>query len=225
MDPRMNSQMSSVEVLAHTEIFALLPWYVNGTLSDAEQDRVRLHASTCLNCRREIHLLETLASHARTAGQEAECEAALLRLTRRIERAPAAPRAVPWMSAAILALSTSLVALAADNAHESTAWLRNAGYLLPAPEYVEADDLPLGPQVNLIFHDDITERELRSIVLAVGAAVIEGPTPDGRYTLAFSRQMSPGELLDALRQLRYSRQVLYAEPAFSTTRVSAARNW
>ena len=115
--------------------------------------------------------------------------------------------------------------MAADNAHQSTAWLRNAGYLLPPPDLAEDDRLPLGPQVNLIFHDDITERELRSIVLAVGAAVIEGPTPDGRYTLAFLRQMSPGELLDALRQLRYSRQVLYAEPVFSTTKVSAARYW
>jgi len=211
--------------LLHSESFALLPWYVIGTLPREEQHLVRAHAGECLICRREIQLLETLASHARAAGQDAECEAALQRLTRRIERVPAAPRTVPWMAAAILALSTSLLALAADNAHQSTAWLRNAGHLMPPPDLVEMGGLPPGPQVNLIFHDDITERELRSIVLAVGAAVIEGPTPDGRYTLAFLRQMSPGELLDALRQLRYSRQVLYAEPVFSTTKVSAARYW
>ncbi len=212
----------------HEEVFALLPWHVNGTLAREEQQRVREHVGPCLVCRREIQLLETLATHARSAGQDAECEAALQRLARRIERAPSAPRAMPWMAAAVLALSTSLVVWAGDNAHQSTAWLRNAGYLLPVPEPVSADDPPLGPHVRLIFHDDITERELRAIVLAVGAAVIEGPTPDGRYTLAFARQMSPGELLAALRQLRYSRQVLYAEPVFSTfstTKVSAGGDW
>ena len=82
----------------------------------------------------------------------------------------------------------------------------------------------LRPQVNLVFYDDITERELRSLVLAVGAEVVEGPTPQGMYTLAFSRQMSPGEIMDALRQLRFSRRVLFAEPAM-TTKVGGALDW
>ena len=76
-------------------------------------------------------------------------------------------------AAAMLAISIMLLAWAADNAESSTAWLRNAGYSM-VPERTQHDVLenPLGPQVNLVFYDDITERELRSLVLAVGAVVV-----------------------------------------------------
>lgn len=205
----------------HAEVWALLPWLVNRSLRAEEEALARGHLETCLPCRREAALLETLALHTRAPGQDAECEAALRRLNRRIASAPSVPRAIPWTAAAVLALCTTLVAWAAGNAHQSTAWLRNAGVSWSQAEGDASVDDPLGPQVSLVFHEDVTERELRSIVLAVGAVVIEGPTPDGRYRLAFLRQMSPGELLEALRQLRYAWQVLYAEPVFSTTRISS----
>lgn len=210
---------------AHQEAWALLPWYCNDTLAAQEKARVELHLGGCLVCRRELELLGVLAAHTVEPKAGAECEAALRRLSQRLDRAPTRPRQFPWAAAAMITMCTSLLGWAADNAERSTAWLRNAGYSMVA-ERVQQDAVsnPLGPQVNLVFYDDITERELRSLVLAVGAVVVEGPTPQGVYTLAFARQMSPGEVLDALRKLRYSRGVLFAEPA-TTRKVSNLAEW
>lgn len=210
---------------AHQEAWALLPWYSNRTLGHQERARVEQHLRGCLVCRRELELLNVLAEHTVTPKASAECEAALRRLSLRLDHAAPRPRQFPWSAAAVLALSTALLAWTSDNAEHSTAWLRNAGYSMVAARASAAvSETPLGPQVNLVFYDDITERELRSLVLAVGAVVVEGPTPQGVYTLAFARQMSPGEVLDALRTLRYSRGVLFAEPA-TTTRVSDVVEW
>jgi hypothetical protein len=209
---------------AHAETLELLPWFANGSLPPADATRLGRHLAGCLVCRRELAFLHELAAHVRRPREDDQCEIALARLSRRIERTPSpASRQIPWAAAAVITLCMSLVSWAADNAEQSTEWLRHAG----ASAWRSADpgpDRPLGPRIELVFYDDITEREFRSLVLGVGAEVIEGPTPEGRYTLGFVRQMSPGELLDVLRRLRYSRSVLFAEPAH-TTRVSISSDW
>lgn len=208
----------------HAQTLELLPWLANGSLPAADATRLARHLAGCLVCRRELAFLQEIAVHVRHPREDSQCEIALARLSRRIERTPSpANRQIPWAAAAVVTLCMSLVSWAADNAEQSTAWLRHAG----ASTWHSADpgpDRPLGPRIELVFYDDITEREFRSLVLGVGAEVIEGPTPEGRYTLGFERQMSPGELLDALRRLRYSRSVLFAEPAH-TTRVSISNDW
>jgi hypothetical protein len=209
----------------HQESWALLPWHVNHTLAPSASARVERHSRECLVCHRELTMLKVLAEQIVTPIADAECEAALQRMSARLARAPLRPRQFPWSAAAMLAMTTALLAWTADNAANSTAWLRNAGFSTAAmPVFEQGAAPPNGPQVNLVFYDDITERELRSLVLAVGAAVVEGPTPQGVYTLAFARQMSPGEVMEALRRLRYSRSVLFAEPAV-TTKVSSAVDW
>lgn len=199
----------------HQEAWALLPWHVNATLRPELSARVERHLRTCLVCRRESELLKVLSAHVMLPRADAECEAALARLNDRIAQRVRRPRQLPWAAAAMLAISTMLLAWTAENAETSTEWLRNAGFSMSPPRVEEATRRPLGPQVNLVFYDDITERELRSLVLAIDAEVVEGPTPNGVYTLAFARQMSPGEVMEALRRLRHSRRVLFAEPAMN----------
>lgn len=209
----------------HQEAWTRLPWYCNRTLAPKAMASTEQHLRGCLVCRRELAMLKVLALHVITPKADAECEAALQRMSLRLEPASVRPHQPPWAAAAMLVISISLLGWVADNAETSTAWLRNAGFsMVVEPAFEDRMAAPVGPQVNLVFYDDITERELRSLVLAVGAAVVEGPTPQGVYTLAFSRQMSPGEVMDALRQLRYSRRVLFAEPAFAT-KVSDALDW
>ncbi len=211
----------------HDDVLAVLPWFCNGTLSHEQNARVDAHVKTCLTCRRELEMLRALAEHVAAPQANDECELALRKLAQRLDAQAAPPRQIPWAAVAMLAIVTSMSAWVAHNAEVSTAWLRNAGFSMRAvPELVEP--VALGPQVNLMFYDDITERQMRSLVLAVGAVVVEGPTPQGVYKLAFLRQMSPGELMAALRHLRFSRDVVFAEPAGSaslTTKVSDARRW
>jgi hypothetical protein len=199
----------------HLETWPLLPWHGNHTLRPELAARVERHLRSCLVCRRESELLKALATHVKLSRGDAECEAALARLNARITHRVRRPRQLPWAAAAMLAMSMALLTWTAQNAETSTAWLRNAGFSMNPPRSEETARRPQGPQVNLVFFGDVTERELRSLVLAIGAEVVEGPTSNGIYTLAFERQMSPGEVMEALRRLRHSRRVLFAEPAMN----------
>ena len=206
----------------HQAVWAILPWHVNGTLRGAEAARVDTHLKRCLVCRREIDLLGRLAQYTAEPRLNVECEDALRRLTLRIEQKRHA-RQMPWAAAAMLMVVTGLLGWVADNTDTSTAWLRNAGYsMLNQPR--EPVAAAHAPKVRLVFYDDVTERQLRALLLAVGADVVEGPTPQGVYTLAFAHSTSPNAVVEAIRKLRYSGRVIFAEPTF-TTKVSDLANW
>ncbi len=49
----MNRQVDHVE---HDDITMLLPWYVNGTLDDADRRRIDQHLATCKHCSDELSL-------------------------------------------------------------------------------------------------------------------------------------------------------------------------
>lgn len=75
-----------------------------------------------------------------------------------------------------------------------------------------ADSSANSVRAHLVFYDNITERQLRALLLSVGADLIEGPTPQGVYTVAFTRTIDPQEIARVLSELRHSRRVVYAEP-------------
>ncbi|MDH3621718.1 MAG: zf-HC2 domain-containing protein [Gammaproteobacteria bacterium] len=49
----MNKQLAHAE---HDDISMLLPWYANGTLDDAERERVDAHLDSCGQCTEELQL-------------------------------------------------------------------------------------------------------------------------------------------------------------------------
>ncbi len=50
----MNQSQPTVD---HEELESLLPWYVNETLDEAEQNRVRRHVEQCTTCRDNVDML------------------------------------------------------------------------------------------------------------------------------------------------------------------------
>lgn len=209
--------------LEHTHAWSILPWYVNRSLSAADVTRTETHLKRCLVCRREFEALRMLAHYTAAPRLDLECENALQRLSLRLDRRLRANWQMPWAAAAMLTLVTGLMGWVSNNAETSTAWLRNAGYSMLSEQSSERSQRD-GPRVHLVFYDDITERQLRSLVLEVGAAVVKGPTPQGVYTLAFARDTSPHEVMAAIQKLRYSRGVVFAERAVPT-KVSETGDW
>jgi len=49
----MSGQVLGFTGSAHQAAFALLPWFVNGTLDASEQAQVEQHLQSCVTCRRE----------------------------------------------------------------------------------------------------------------------------------------------------------------------------
>ncbi|MSR15838.1 MAG: hypothetical protein EXR86_15065 [Gammaproteobacteria bacterium] len=209
--------------LEHAQAWLTLPWYVNKSLPAAEYAHLEAHVKLCLMCRRELEVLKVLGQHTVAPRADLECEGALLRLSARIERRPQSSWRIPWAAAALLTLATGLMTVVSRNTETSTAWLRNAGASMASQQQYEAAASDK-PQVHLVFYDDITERQLRSLVLAVGAAVVEGPTPQGVYTLAFAPNTSPSEVMAAIQTLKISREVIFAEQALPT-KVSDTSRW
>lgn len=203
----MSGRVLHFESPAHREIDALLPWYVNGTLTDDEHRRVEAHLSECVRCQRERDWLYELRSVVAepAASMEGRADVSLDRLRRRLDaglaqrvlsqlrdvregwrRAPAWTR---WALAAQLALCVGLAgALALPRG--PAAYYHTLGSGSTAQ--------PAESRLVVMFEPSMAEARLRVLVQANGAHIVDGPTGTGAYVLAVPRARA-GQVLAALR--------------------------
>jgi len=200
----------------HAVAFELLPWLVNDTLAAAERGAVLAHLDHCLVCRREQARLRVLAALVQAPSEAQRCEDALRRLHARMSTRSSDAQSAPWAAAAVLALVVGLVTTLSDNTEASVAWLKNTGLSMMSQSHVVDSSSP-AIRAHLVFYDNITERQLRALLLSVGADLIDGPTSGGVYTIAFSHVHTPQAAAMALSELRHSRRVVYAEPLLPTS--------
>jgi hypothetical protein len=179
---------------AHKVVDALLPWFVNGTLAPAERASVERHLAECSRCRQEADWLRGLHS---ACAEASATSAAAASLHRSLQGRRAARRAPPWFVA---------VALAAF-AVAGTAWIatsEQASYrTLGAPD---ARPATRGALV-VVFDPSTSEFDLRRIVRAAGARIVDGPTATNGYVLG----VAEGDRERALAALRAERAVTLAE--------------
>src|SRR5215475_6851972 len=189
----------------HQKVWEILPWYVNGTLEGDEHEFVARHILRCQSCANEVVRCQSIATAVRSAEAAASTPSPehLARLMERIDResTSAAPerwqiRVREWIEKIRLAFqgTPSLFrwALAAETA---------AIVLLAAAIMLQGSVAPsfygtlsdggsgLEPgRVNLqvVFADDITEREIRTLLSSIGATIVAGPTPMAVYTVALA---------------------------------------
>jgi hypothetical protein len=213
----MNGQILKFDDSAHRAADAVLPWFVNGTLEGEELAAFERHLRECARCRGEVELQRQL--HAACAIHEPAPDAtpAYRRLSARIDggwrigalvdrlRAFVRPRqAVPrWARWAIAAEFAGIVALAVwvtTPAGDPAALYRTLG--APAARIVGVG------AIAVVFAPEVEETELRSIVQAAGARVVDGPTESNAYVL----QVPAGHREEALAALRAAPGVVLAQP-------------
>jgi hypothetical protein len=212
----------------HQEVWALLPWYVNGTLVGQELQQVETHLALCTRCQEELVYCRELSTAVQTAGEIAwEPSAAHLeRIFARIDAAEApsarAWRWPPWLAeqyrlaAGMLRHTPPLMrwAFAAQGAlvlllASVLVWRAPSPSLYPTLSVVPQDSASVGQQVRLVFAEDMTERELRALLSSVGGTITGGPSLHGAYTV----EIAPSMPLDTvLRTLRAQQKVRLAEP-------------
>lgn len=194
----------------HDTVQELLPWYVNGTLDAEEVARVEAHLGGCAECREELAFDRRLAQGV--AALPLTVDDSWQTMVRRLdEKRPTnvvegpfglLRRRVPmgWAVGGSLAASVALavlfVGLQPDQPAEQT--YRALGSAAAASE----------GQVVVLFKPDTTEQQMRVILSAQGARLVDGPTAAGAYVLRFDR----GNADDAIAQLRESSQIVLAEP-------------
>ena len=65
---------------------------------------------------------------------------------------------------------------------------------------------------RIVFDRDVTELQLRRLLLSSQVELIDGPTPRGAYTIAMPAVKNVEDLQAAVARLRDSKQVLFVEP-------------
>jgi hypothetical protein len=216
----------------HRQVWALLPWYVNGTLSGRDLDLVTGHLSACSDCAEEVARCHDLAVAEGTVTAVARVPSTerLARLLARIDAIEAAgscdhgwrgrlrdridalrellqsaPAPARWALAAQGTLVVLLVAVVAWQAALSSGQPYRT--LASAPEQA-----PRGQaQIRVVFTDDISEREMRAVLEHVEGKIVDGPSAVGAYTVEVPVSASE-RVAPVLEVLRSQPTVRLAEP-------------
>lgn len=211
---------------AHAEAQDLIPWWVNGRLTEAEAQQVESHVVECDECRADVEVERRILAAVRRKSQVTYApQVSLQKLMSRIEdverevptrpvedpsRPLARPTAEPgsrWRLAAgvLLGLGLGLAAAAGWRA-------ASPGSTAPyATASVTQQPAGRPAQIRVVFSPAVTVEELIRVVAGNGLAIVDGPSESGVYGLATTAR-SEVSLRESLLRLRADPRVRFAEP-------------
>lgn len=189
----------------HEQAEALLPWYANGTLDDADRAVVEAHLAKCDECRAalasERKLARAVASLPVDIEQGWSALADRLKPRRVDAPVPLWRRRVPigW------AVGTPIAAAASVTLAFTAIPAAQVG-----PTYVALGSPNTAPQGNivLIFKPETTDRAMRAALDKAGARIVGGPNASGAYVVS----VAPDSRDTALTGLRATPDIVLAEP-------------
>ena len=203
----MNGDDGTVRDEPHDALAELLPWYVTGQLPPDEAARVAAHVASCAECQAEVAFQQRL--EAEVARLPLDVERGWADMRSRIEANDDAPLPAPRRSGRTAWIGWGVAATFAVVAGAS--WLPQ---IVPtrtaAPEYAALGQAAADQSGNVVvvFHPDTTERQLRAVLKAGDARIVDGPTAAGGYVLRVPTAQKDA----ALAALRAQDRVVLAEP-------------
>lgn len=206
----MNTHAAQPEPATHDKAQELLPWLGARTPDSAEFAAVRAHVNQCAQCQADLAWQDRLRSAAPHADAGFDADRAFARL---LPRLGPQPRPV------------TVLERWRRNAAANSNWLRwtavaqlaviaGLALMLARPAAVTGDYRALGAapspggDIVLMFRPGTTEAEMRRILHAGGARVIDGPTTAGAWVLA----VPAGQSASALARMRAEPAVTLAQP-------------
>ena len=216
----------------HRQVTELVPWYVNGTLEGRDRAAVTAHLPGCPACREEVARCQTLAAAVQSAVDAAGAPGPgrLERVLASIELLEATgarrtawrgrwragvewlgdlfqrtPGPVRWGLAAQAALLVLVVGL--------TAWPGVRSPRTPYRTLADDGERRVGQEalIHVVFTEDITERELRTLLRRVEGRIVDGPSAVGLYTVDVPAS-TPDRAGPIIEILRGDPKVRLAEP-------------
>jgi hypothetical protein len=208
----------------HQDVFLLLPWYANGTLTLDEHQRVRQHLAECRACEEELELLNTVyRSQPRETGACEVSERGLERLNRRIEQSGSGrPGLSNWLAKRWRRSGARPIFARLSLAAAIPLLLLLVTGLWLMPQAVDDDaryetlssaqgvDRPIRLELRVMAGTQ-PERLHRALDSELFDSVLE-ISPDGSYVVRLSRNVSPGEVLRIIRTLESNPSIRSVEP-------------
>ncbi|MGE0485607.1 MAG: hypothetical protein AB7Q81_15790 [Gammaproteobacteria bacterium] len=204
----------------HDTAWALLPWYANASLDDAERDHVRAHVAGCLTCTRELRRLNLLGrALTQTAGEYA-CGQAYARLAARLHpRRGVAARLwgavrevcepVPLVAGAALLIGSACIAAAIVVSGERG----TVGFDQPF-QTLGRQVQPAGhidyPELRVVLRDDADGATRAAWLARHGAELLDGPSAIGVMTVRVP--LGPDHLDEVVAALRADEHTVFVEP-------------
>ncbi len=199
----------------HHELWALIPWVVNGTADVEQCRRFEQHAAGCADCREELAFQRLLQAGMRADERPPHAvEPALQRLLARIAQAEPLPVQASnderwpgrrWLVAAVLVQAVGLTALGALQWQHSGP----ADYQTLSQAGAEASKARIrlvpAPEMRLAELQALLARSQLSIVETDGSASILGLAPAPGATLSLAQSLA---LLRAEPGVRLAEPVL-----------------
>ena len=219
--------MSDGQNDTHLQVLEGLPWYVTGRLDGVEEARIREHLARCEDCRRELQrevalqaLLGAQRRHAEGDDAAGDADAAFARLERRIHDAAARPvgrdapgartrpARVGWNAGLTWRTAAVLAGVAALGGVIESAWL--------APHYRSATaaalPAPNGTRLRLVLAPRSPVGDWVAWLTAERARVVDGPAPNGAWTVALPERLDAVALQAQLTRWRARAGVELVEP-------------
>lgn len=216
----------------HRHTWEQIPWIVNGSLSDSERVAAESHLDSCADCREELqfqrHLAGAIAAsnpplgavdnargswqqlHARITA-EGDAQGAPQRLAPAIEhQGRGKQRAwVPWLVAAVVVQAIGLGVLG------TVVWSRPDASLTSSSAVYRTlsakETAPATATIRAVFAQDMSVGHMQALLAAAGLQVRSGPSSAGVWSLEPATDSNRSATQAALRQLRSSADVRFAE--------------
>jgi len=210
--------VNTVDEMTHDAAAELLPWLVNDSLPDDEKGRVLAHAQSCVLCRKDLAGLEALRDTVTAGAIDADTPPVdMRRINRRIdaymEKRRHIPRALetlgaflssPWKAAAALQAVVILVLFAVLLGPDND-----------SPQYTTLTDdtpLPPGDYLRIVVSTEPGAGDLAALLDRYDLTLVEGPSPRGVTTVAFSRTASREQQQAVVRTLSEHPMLRYVQP-------------
>jgi hypothetical protein len=176
---------------AHQQVKVLLPWFVNGSLNEAEQSFVDEHLQTCDQCRQDVEQLVLISAEFNLPTESARWQDVARRAAANFvagldaaesrpstSRTKARSRPLAWVTAAVACtfFLAVLLLLPAGDVYRTLGGLGGT--------HTEAT------VIQVVFSPDATEQSIRTLLLDDGNEVLSGPTRQGVYRVSLGEALN-----------------------------------
>jgi len=216
----MSSTMQS-----HRRVWEQIPWILNGSASEADVRVAQEHLRQCAECREALAFEE----HLRAAllqppvADVADAETGWQRLSARLDRGeselqpPRSRTSAPqtrWLAAAVIVEALALGAMVASSSFGHSERTAPGAYqTLAQPESARP-----APTIRVVLTPGMTLEQFQVLLKGAHLQVVAGPGESGVWSLAPAEDADSVATDAALRELRQSPSVRFAEPIGSAVR-------